>query len=349
MNYARLGHTATLLTNGEVLVAGGSTGGSTYSTAEIYNPTSGVWTNTGSMQQPHSESTATLLTNGQVLVAGGGDSELYIPASAAWTYTTGSPNEYRYDGSFAFLLHNGQVLALGGSDDNAAELYDTASETWSYTADMLLEQDEAAAAMLADGSVLVAGGFTNGEVADFTEIYNPATATWTQTGNLNTPRSSATAVLLANGVVLVAGGDDVDGNPLTSSELYDPSSGMWFTNAVMNDARDTFQAVLLNDGQALAAGGFSGGQCLASAEIYATISSNIVLMNPVRMSNGEFQFSFQYTPGASTTVYGTTNLSLPFASWPNLGSATEVSSGRFQFTDSQAPSLSRRFYRASSP
>jgi WD40 repeat protein len=300
------------------------------------------------MQQPHTASTATLLTNGQVLVAGGGDSELYNPASGSWTTTIWSPNAARY-GGFAFLLRNGQVLTLGGSGDNTAELYDPISQSWNYTGDMLMEQDYPAATMLPDGSVLVAGGSGDDGVTNFAEIYNPATTMWTETGNMNTARTSATAVLLGNGIVLVAGGDDVNGNPLTDSELYDPTSGMWFTNGPMNDARDTFQEVLLGNGQVLAAGGFAGNQALSSAELYGTTSASIVLTNPVRMSNGSFQFSFQYTPGASTTVYGATDVSLPFASWTSLGSATEVSAGQFQFTDTQAATFSTRFYRVSSP
>src|SRR5215217_2711562 len=72
---ARAYHTATLLGNGTVLVAGGigSTGTST-SSAELYDPATGIWTATGSMGTAHHNHTATLLTNGNVLVAGGGGS-----------------------------------------------------------------------------------------------------------------------------------------------------------------------------------------------------------------------------------------------------------------------------------
>ena len=63
---ARDEHTATLLPNGQVLVAGGAT-----ATAELYNPATGMWTETGSMSGARAAHTATLLRNGQVLVAGG--------------------------------------------------------------------------------------------------------------------------------------------------------------------------------------------------------------------------------------------------------------------------------------
>src|SRR6266568_1427373 len=94
LNTARRDHTATLLSNGKVLVAGGYNGGSLAS-AELYDPTSGTWTATGSLATARYVHTATLLPNGKVLVAGGAGAldappasgELYDPASGTWTAT----------------------------------------------------------------------------------------------------------------------------------------------------------------------------------------------------------------------------------------------------------------------
>src|SRR5205823_386903 len=105
------GHTATLLQNGQVLVAGGDATGVG---AELYDPATGIWTVTGSMANRRSFATATLLPNGQVLVAGGfsdvllAGAELYDPATGVWT-ATGDLNVPR-DGHTATLLQNGQVL-----------------------------------------------------------------------------------------------------------------------------------------------------------------------------------------------------------------------------------------------
>jgi hypothetical protein len=80
---ARSGHTATLLPNGIVLVAGGRD--STFSTpasTELYDPASGTWTTTGSLATARDGHTATLLPNGMVLVAGGSDSAFAALASA---------------------------------------------------------------------------------------------------------------------------------------------------------------------------------------------------------------------------------------------------------------------------
>src|SRR6478609_1870479 len=101
---ARLDHTATLLPNGKVLVAGGSDGGNYLSSAELYDPANGTWTGTGSLNGARAAHTATLLLNGKVLVAGGlgtggvvlTSAQLYDPASGMWTATTGSLTNARY-------------------------------------------------------------------------------------------------------------------------------------------------------------------------------------------------------------------------------------------------------------
>ena len=112
MNVARIGHTATLLANGEVLVAGGDNGGR----AELYNPATGRWTLTSSMNVPRGDHQAVLLQNGQVLAAGGSNvsgtlasAELYNPSTGTWT-TTGSMITARYNFSLT-LLPNATVLA----------------------------------------------------------------------------------------------------------------------------------------------------------------------------------------------------------------------------------------------
>lgn len=126
MNIERIDHTATLLANGEVLVAGGDNNTAGYlSSAEVYNSSIGKWTHTGSMTVPREGHNAALLSNGQVLVAGGinattngcttlATAELYNPSTGKWT-ATGSMSTGRY--SFVLVaLPDGQVLAAGGAN-----------------------------------------------------------------------------------------------------------------------------------------------------------------------------------------------------------------------------------------
>jgi WD40 repeat protein len=172
LNTARYSHTATLLPNGKVLVAGGAIDNSSNATAtaELYDPDTGMWTTTmdmgmGNEREDH---TATLLPNGKVLVAGGSPdgssylntAELYDPAglpNGTWT-ATGSLTTARGFHT-ATLLPNGKVLVRGGAGGfNSAELYDPASRTWIATTNGLTtERFEHTATLLPNGKVLVAG------------------------------------------------------------------------------------------------------------------------------------------------------------------------------------------------
>jgi len=287
MSTVRASHTATLLPNGKVLVAGGyytccsapvgvELGSNYYylSSAEIYDPTTGSWSNTGSMSTARYSHTATLLTNGKVLVAGGSgnfaggpgsSAELYDPGTGTWS-TTGSMNASR-SGHTATLLTNGNVLVAGGSGLSSAEVYDPAIGSWRNTGSMNAGRSGHTATLLTNGNVLVAGG--SGTSA---EIYNPTTGTWSNTGSMNASRSGHTATLLTNGNVLVAGGSG-----LSSAEIYDPAMGSWTSTGSLSTARANHTATLLSNGKVLIAGGFTGSNgyysYLSSAEVYDPATS----------------------------------------------------------------------------
>jgi N-acetylneuraminic acid mutarotase len=281
MNVARYEHTATLLPNGKVLVAGGFVNGiGAISSAELYDPSSGTWTPTGSLNDGRYGHTATLLPNGKVLVAGGSDNnsccsalaELYDPSSGTWTLT-GSMNAGRF-GDTATLLPNGKVLVAGGFGGccgflASAELYDPSSGTWTLTGSMNEVHLDHTATLLPNGKVLVAGGVDNdtGGVLALAELYDPSSGTWTPTGSMNTARYEHTATLLPNGKVLVVGGLVSSVSIFSSAELYDPSSGTWTLTGSMNTARYQHTATLLPNGQVLVAGG-NIGQALALADLY---------------------------------------------------------------------------------
>ena len=276
---ARNSHTATLLPSGKVLLAGGV--GEDFgflSSAELYDPASDTFTDTGSMTTARSGHTATLLANGKVLVTGGSvvylaplaSAELYDPTSGTFT-ATGAMTMAR-ESHTATLLPNGKVLVAGGDNNvgentmvelSSAELYDPFSGTFTTTGALATARKWHTATLLPNGTVLVVGGCD--EVLSFAsaELYDADSGTFSPTGSMATTRASHTATLLPSGKVLVAGGDAyVDA--FSSAELYDPMSGTFAATGTMTAERSRHTATLLTSGKVLVA----GGGILSSAEIY---------------------------------------------------------------------------------
>jgi hypothetical protein len=230
----RSGATAVLLATGKVLVFGGvgSDNSCCLTSAELYDPSTGLWSATGGMRYEHQ--TTTLLRDGRVLVTGtGGDTgtdgsaELYDPVSGTWAATGNMTTPRIYHS--ATLLSDGRVLVAGGQWGlkdltlDSAELYDPSIGTWAATGRMLVPGG-GAATLLHNGKVLVAGGYDPGIGAlSAAELYDPASGTWTTTGSMVTTSGSSRATLLPDGRVLVVG----DGRDGPSVEIYDPQSGSW--------------------------------------------------------------------------------------------------------------------------
>jgi hypothetical protein len=132
--------------------------------------------------------------------------------------------------------------------------------------------------------------------------------------------------------------------------LYDPETG-WTATGSLATARESHTATLLPNGKVLVVGGAGGSGYLASAELYdiGVATSPPTLTGMLRLPNGSFQFGFTSGSGLAFTVLTTTNLSSTSANWTVLGSPTEISSGHYQFTDSQATNNRQSFYRVRSP
>ncbi len=288
MSRGHTGHTATLLPNGRLLVAGGDD--ATGASAELFDPASGTWTLTGSLASPRSGHSATLLPNGKVLVAGGNlagqtlaSSELYDPATGLWS-SAGNMTHARVAHT-ATLLNTGKVLVVGGVEGTTsqrfAELYDPVTGVWTATGSLQIGRDRAyhTATLLQNGMVLIAGGSrVNGATLTtllICDMFDPSQGAnggfvggATPAGTLTSGRAETpTATLLTNGKVLLAGGLTT-GVVQTSAELYDPGLNTWTATGSMSAGRHQHTASLLPNGNVMLVGGRNGASRLASAEVY---------------------------------------------------------------------------------
>ncbi len=276
----RFNHSATLLNDGRVLIAGGyingsfiALGGSAMTaTAEIYDPSNGTFSASGNMLTARAFHTATLLPDGRVLIGGGQagnvaiGAELYDPSTRAFTATGSMSAVGAQDANKASLLSDGRVLFSGGRF--GAVLYDSATGTFVAASTMNAPQCFGTSTLLADGRVLLAYNFNS-------QIFDPAAGTFSLTGDTVGYESQAT--LLLNGKVLASGGNN-DPGPATIAETYDPANGLFALTGSMTEARANHGATLLPDGTVLLSGGSSwtgfGNQgmayvcCLGSAELY---------------------------------------------------------------------------------
>jgi hypothetical protein len=267
----RTGHTATLLADGRVLIAGGLAGTS----AELYDPSTGTFTATGDMMIPQlGWHTADLLDNGKVLISGPGSAQLYDPVAGTFALTVAYAEPLPGGGApswleTATLLSDGRVLLTGGTDAAAwTEVYDPRVDAFSITGNPRAWDDVWTATLLPNGKVLFVGNEDGDGLHADAEVYDPATGTFSDVGPAMDPHEYAAAALLPDGTVLITGGQlPVNGD--AASELFVPAAGTFSGAGNMIMPRFEHTATLLPDGTVLIAGGYSlWPSSTASAELY---------------------------------------------------------------------------------
>ncbi|CAF3486350.1 unnamed protein product [Rotaria sp. Silwood1] len=164
MNIGRYAHSAFLLTNGKVLIAGGIHNGTILNSAELYDPSTGTWKTTSNMHNERYDHKASVLRNGKVLVTGG------------------EIDKNLYNAKFGTIL-------------NSAELYDPSTETWKTTSNMHNERYDHKASVLRNGKVLVTGGEIDKNLYN-AKLYDLSTRIWAQTDKMNNGRLLAYSICI---------------------------------------------------------------------------------------------------------------------------------------------------------
>jgi cysteine-rich repeat protein len=311
LSVGRRNHSATLLADGRVLVAGGKDADNAIlGSAELFDPADETWTPAGvAMTTPRHIHQAVRLADGRVLVAGGFGAqpvgpiwnaststvEIYDPETDTWT-PTGELTDARY-GHLLALLADGRVLAAGGFEDfeypdgaqvdggwhlDAAEVYDPATGLWSATGSMSTARHVGFFGLLGGGEVLFAGGQSDLDWLDSTLLYDSSAGTWSVTGAMPVSRASEhghpTGALLPDGTFLAAGASGGGESP-ASAVLFDPATSSWRATGSMDAPRSNFTLSVLPDGRVLAAGG--AGRDLAETELYDPTTASWSVARPL--------------------------------------------------------------------
>jgi hypothetical protein len=266
MTIARWGHAAALLNNGKVLIVGGAgSSGPAFASAELYDPSTSMFTKTGSMANPRVPGfTAARLSSGKVLVVGGQQgagptAEVYDPATGSFTATKEPPAFIDFMGTET-VLPSGKVFVTSGACGTVdpGELYDPASNGFTATglynpatnsySGPIPKSFYAAAALLPSGRVLLVGNACASTSQSIAEIYDPATNTFSDAGLAIA--DAQTATVLGSGQVFIAGPND--------AQLYDPATGTFTApEATSYSHLKGETAILLGSGEVLVAGGGS--------------------------------------------------------------------------------------------
>jgi N-acetylneuraminic acid mutarotase len=275
----RCTHSATLLPDGRICVAGGQANWEHWTSVEFYSPGVKRVLDVGAMLDPRTYHAAVLMNDSEVfLVAGQQGLSAWCDKTEGFDLKSGTSRArapmHIPRGNFSLTpLADGRLLVVGGFNRQSswlrdAEVYDPKRDTWTAVPPLAPHGAANAATLLADGRVLVAGGsFGSGPsgISDHAEIFDPRTLAWTEVARLPRPLVGHSATLLQSGEVLIAGGND-GVQELATTFLYDPAQNRW--QDLPGTRRASHMAVRLADGRVLVTGGHISGSSLGSAELF---------------------------------------------------------------------------------
>lgn len=252
MGTPRLWHTATLLLDGRVLVAGGSTDfGNSMASSEIYDPVSDTWTPAGAMPSPRMDHTAELLPDGSVMAVCGDDYDGYSavrfdPATSSWSAVASTLGWHA--SCRAMLLDSGKVLLVGFE---WPELYDPVADQWADAGLPSYDLRGAAMVRTPDGRVMLAGGVAGqGSATNETVSFDPETGDWRVLAPMPVSRSDAASLMLPDGRLFVAGGA---GALSDEGHIYNGATDGWESAGTHPTLESLYvRAHLLSSGQVLA-------------------------------------------------------------------------------------------------
>lgn len=292
MTAARFQHTATLLDDGRVLIAGGTSVADQYlGTTEFWDPATEQFTSGPQLAVSRFGHTATRLADGRVVIIGGyvnvgrellGTRQVELWDPATGTFRAAGRTLIPRNGSLStVLLADSRVLIIGGADCDVppdpklgfsarrackrdtlkTEIWDPATESSSLTGPLEEEKDWAAATLLEDGRVFILGNGTLPTIG--AEVWDPATGAWSRGGNpANARLGSGTATRLPDGRVLIVGGQTGQLNggepfppPLRRADLWHPATLSYSQSGSLEVRRERHTATLLPDGRVLIIGG----------------------------------------------------------------------------------------------
>lgn len=237
------GNSIVKLNDGRVLVAGGETdNGVSMASSELYDPSTEMWTATGSLNTARQGAVMVLLHDGRPMIIGGNgvlgspnqrlaSAEIYDPFTGTWSNTIDMNKARALQGTGVIVLQDGRVLVVGGDTngpDNTAEIYDPSTNAWTFTQPIPYVQFLETVTLLSDGRVLATGGSDNTQTLPYAALFDPATNAWTQVASMHIDRGDHNAALLSDGNVLVFGGNSThNGGIQNTSEIYNPITDTW--------------------------------------------------------------------------------------------------------------------------